>query len=466
MSKYFDEKVNVVNLAESGRSSKSYVTDSAANYSTYKNGIKKGDYVIIAFGHNDEKLEAERYTNPNTGLDDPTSFQSVIYNNYVKPALDVGATPIICTPIVRRTTGTFSASQLHNTTGTSAVVDGVTLTGGDYVAAGKALAEAYNLTCIDMTELTKNLYTELTPDETINLHAWTSKSSSSVDNTHLNVYGADVVAYLCTQAIKNSTSTLSARVLDGAVMPDKAETLVPNPDYKEAEYTAPQASTKWSDVGSWTGTVFGDVGGASKINATNFNLSAAETGSTDAMNIRAGVFTSDTEATGYGKLSSTAEGIAMYYRAVPSNKNFTITAKATINKLVTHDQVSFGLMARDAVWTDNYTKDSLGDYVAAGSLYATKAASGSMWANFCRKSGTLTKGLNSTKTEAYKPGDVVELKISKNDDGYACTIDGQSVSAGFDFQLTAIDSDYVYVGPYVARAADVTFSDVTLTIND
>jgi hypothetical protein len=156
----------------------------------------------------------------------------------------------------------------------------------------------------------------------------------------------------------------------------------------------------------------------------------------------------------------------MYYQAVPSAKNFTITATATINKIMDNNQVSFGLMARDAVWTDTYSADSVGDYVAAGSLMSTKAAAGNMYANFCRKSGTLTQGTKSTKTTAYKPGDVVELKIVKNSDGYECTIDGQAVSAGFDFALTSIDSDYVFVGPYVSRAADVTFSNVTLTITD
>jgi lysophospholipase L1-like esterase len=52
------DKATVINLAMSGRSSKSFTTE--ANYETLKKNIKKGDYLIIGFGHNDEKSEEAR----------------------------------------------------------------------------------------------------------------------------------------------------------------------------------------------------------------------------------------------------------------------------------------------------------------------------------------------------------------------------------------------------------------------
>ncbi len=56
------KKAAVVNLAVSGRSSKNFITDSGSgkNYTLLKENIRKGDYLLIAFGHNDEKLEDER----------------------------------------------------------------------------------------------------------------------------------------------------------------------------------------------------------------------------------------------------------------------------------------------------------------------------------------------------------------------------------------------------------------------
>ena len=57
------EPKQINNLALSGRSSLSFLTE--GNYTTLKNSIKEGDYLIIGFGHNDEKSdEPARYTDP------------------------------------------------------------------------------------------------------------------------------------------------------------------------------------------------------------------------------------------------------------------------------------------------------------------------------------------------------------------------------------------------------------------
>lgn len=70
-------------------------------------------------------------------------------------------------------------------------------------------------------------------------------------------------------------------------------------------------------------------------------------------------------------------------------------------------------------------------------------------------------------TEGVVAGQTYSLKIASNSDGYECTFGNEApVSGGFDFQLTSIDPDYVYVGMFVARKADVTFSNVSLVIND
>ena len=40
----------------------------------------------------------------------------------------------------------------------------------------------------------------------------------------------------------------------------------------------------------------------------------------------------------------------MYYYKVPADSNFVITANATVNSINKHNQVAFGLMARDAMY--------------------------------------------------------------------------------------------------------------------
>ena len=65
-----------------------------------------------------------------------------------------------------------------------------------------------------------------------------------------------------------------------------------------------------------------------------------------------------------------------------------------------------------------------------------------------------------------KAGETYNLKIESNTDGYACTFGNEeTITGGFDFKLTSVDSEYVYVGMYVARSADVTFSDVKLVVD-
>ncbi|SEG00191.1 pectinesterase family protein [Lachnospira multipara] len=445
--KYLTSNITVQNLALSGRSSKSYVNDK--EYQTLINGMQEGDYLVIGFGHNDEKAEADRYTNPNGDYTTEGSFANSLYENYIKIAQEKGVTVILCTPVVRRTaTGTWSNSNLHITS-TSGEYEG-----GDYAQAIKNLGKDLGITVVDMTTLTKNLYDELGASETLYLHAWNSSSESSVDNTHANIYGATYWAYLLTQAVKETDNSL-AKYIVSAQAPTKADTLVVNPEYTEADYTPIAEGTSssiWKNVGIWSGSVFGNVGGADKISTDNFALEEANGG------VRIAALK------GNGKIASTVDGLAMYYYKIPVGSTFTLTATATVNSITQNDQVSFGLMARDDMYLDTSLSDALGDYVAAGPLKITKGSS--MWKCFARKSGVLTSGGACEKYTAINAGDSFDLKIQSNSDGYACTFgDETTVTGGFDFALTKVDSDYVYVGMFVARQADVTFTDITLVVD-
>ncbi|WP_284645749.1 pectinesterase family protein [Paenibacillus silviterrae] len=442
---YLDGSFTIQNLALSGRSSKSYTVD--PEYRTLLSGMKNGDYLLIGFGHNDEKTEAERYTNPNGTYLDQGSFANSLYENYIKPAQAAGTQVILTTPIVRRTdTGVWSHSNLHITATTG------DFAGGDYPQAIRDLGTALNIPVVDMTALTKNLYDQLGSSETLYLHAWTSSKPSSVDNTHTNIWGGKYNAYLVTKAIKElGVSGLAEHVIHAAA-PTKADTLVSNPNYQEPPYSGelPQ-STLWSDHGIWKGTVFGDVGG--NPSTANHTL---ETDSNGNMHIAV--------ANNKGKIASGTDGFAMYYYKVPANSTFALTAKAKINRFDLNDQVSFGLMARDEMYIDSYINSTMGDYVAAAPLKLTKAATGGYWNGFARKSGVLTQG--GTAANPISAGDTVDLSITSNSDGYAVKFGNEAaITGGFDFKLTSIDSDYVYVGMFVARNADITFSDIKLVVD-
>ena len=440
IDKYLDGTYEVKNIALSGRSSKSYVNDK--EYNELTSGMKQGDYLLIGFGHNDEKAEADRYTDPNGDYKTAGSFANSLYENYIKPAQAAGTTVILCTPIVRRTATTeWSDSNLHITK------DSGDFKGGDYAQSIRNLGKELNIPVVDMTKMTKELYDTLGPDETVNLHAWTSSKATSVDNTHTNIYGGTYNAYLVTKTIKELGVAGISEHITAKEAPVKADVLKSNPDYKEAEYSGElKQSELWKDAGVFKGSIFGDIGGDPNLIKDKFILEGNEDGSIHiAVN-------------GKGKISSTTDGIAMYYYKVPADSNFVITANATVNSINKHNQVAFGLMARDAMYIDVNDKSALGDYVAAGSIQQGTANC------FKRKDGAL--GYGGTLENPVEAGKTYALKIESNSDGYACTFgDNAAISGGFDFKLTSIDADYVYVGLFVARQADVTFSDIKLVVD-
>ena len=440
IDKYLDGTYQVKNIALSGRSSKSYVNDK--EYKELTAGMKQGDYLLIGFGHNDEKAEADRYTDPNGDYKTAGSFANSLYENYIKPAQAAGTTVILCTPIVRRTaTAEWSDSNLHITK------DSGDFKGGDYAQSIRNLGKELNIPVVDMTKMTKELYDTLGPDETVNLHAWTSSKATSVDNTHTNIYGGTYNAYLVTKTIKELGVAGISEHITAKEAPVKADVLKSNPDYKEAEYSGElKQSELWKDAGVFKGSIFGDIGGDPNLIKDKFILEGNEDGSIHiAVN-------------GKGKISSTTDGMAMYYYKVPADSNFVITANATVNSINKHNQVAFGLMARDAMYIDVNDKSALGDYVAAGSIQQGTANC------FKRKDGAL--GYGGKLENPVEAGKTYALKIESNSDGYACTFgDNAAISGGFDFKLTSIDADYVYVGLFVARQADVTFSDIKLVVD-
>src|SRR5699024_11186840 len=111
-------------------------------------------------------------------------------------------------------------------------------------------------------------------------------------------------------------------------------------------------------------------------------------------------------------------------------------------------QVSFGLMARDDMYIDLDTSNPLGDYVAAAPLKLTNIESGGVWNSYARRNGGIIQG-GIAENPIYE-GDTIDLSITSNTDGYAVKLGNEStVTGGFDFKLTKVDPDYVYVGMFV-----------------
>ena len=63
LPEFFKNTIKIDNRAINGRSSKSFIAEK--QWDSILKTLKKGDYVFIQFGHNDQKIkDPKRYTNP------------------------------------------------------------------------------------------------------------------------------------------------------------------------------------------------------------------------------------------------------------------------------------------------------------------------------------------------------------------------------------------------------------------
>ena len=162
-----------------------------------------------------------------------------------------------------------------------------------------------------------------------------------------------------------------------------------------------------------------------------------------------------------GKISAVTDGILFAFKKLPANTKFKLTADVIVNDYFSNDQVSFGLMVRDDVYIDKETADVLGDYVAAAPLFLTRKENATNC--FARRSGKLITG--SKLQREVRKQTKLKLCLFATEDGYGASFDeGDVITGGFDFKLTSVDPEHVYLGMFVSRNADVTFTNINLEI--
>lgn len=449
LDKYLDDNYKVNNIALSGRSSKSFLSESVYSTLIGASGIREGDILIIGFGHNDEKRNSTHYTNPNGDYQTEGSFAKSLYDNYVKIALDKGAQPILCTPIVHLREDNNYANE-HITSdgqGTDSAGNTITYKGGDYPKAIRDLGTAVNVPVVDLTQLTGEKWAELGYDEAFFLHASDGSDPKVPDTTHVNSYGAKMIAHiLATQISGLENLELAQHItnLDNVATKDDLDLSINDPN--KGDYKPPTTASKYGeDFGIFKATAFGSLN--AEAPAGTIALGKDANGN---MNIKV---TGDN-----GKISAKNDGIAMYYYQIPSNAKFNFSAKATINAIGDDEEAAFGLMARDDMYIDKVDENILSNYVAAGTFAKNSVNC------FYRNGKELKPGAAIT---AVKAGDTYDLNISTTQDGYTCKFGDNELQAnGYDFGLSGIDSAYKYIGMFVSKNADVTFSDIKIIVND
>jgi len=96
LQSFFTKDLTVIDPAKSGTSTKTYYKN--GYWAKAKKNIQPGDYVLIQFGHNDEKHNGK---DGETGTFPTDSFR-IYLTKYVQEVRELGAHPILCTPVVRK----------------------------------------------------------------------------------------------------------------------------------------------------------------------------------------------------------------------------------------------------------------------------------------------------------------------------------------------------------------------------
>jgi lysophospholipase L1-like esterase len=182
---FFKENITVINKAVNGRSTRSFINEK--RWDSVYNKLKKGDYVFIEFGHNDQKIEdSARFTNPHTAYR---------YNliRFVKESREKGAIPILLTSISRRN---FNEKGV------------LVPTHGDYPLETRLVAQEYNVPFIDLEYYTELLEQSYGPVKSKELHLYFKAGEhpyypeGKSDDTHLSRKGATEIAKIVVRELK------------------------------------------------------------------------------------------------------------------------------------------------------------------------------------------------------------------------------------------------------------------------
>lgn len=178
-------RVEVINVAAHGRSSKSFMAEGRWTEAL----ARQGHYYLIQFGHNDEPGKGpDRETDPRTTFPEHLS-------RYVDEARAAGARPVLVTPLVRRH---FNEDGTIRTTQTP------------YVEAVRALARQKEVPLLDLHAVT------LADAEHAGADVWADLSpvdeQGQVDRTHLNAKGSQVVGRMVIDELRKAVPALAPYV--------------------------------------------------------------------------------------------------------------------------------------------------------------------------------------------------------------------------------------------------------------
>ncbi len=172
LTRFFRPEIAIANNGESGETLRSFLGEN--RWAKVLSVIRRGDYVLIQFGHNDQKEKGE-------GVGAFTTYKADL-KRFVGDARQHGATPVLITSMNRRT---FDA-------------DGkITNSLGDFPEAVRQVAKEDGVALIDLNAMSKTLYEALGPQRSGELFA-------GKDTTHHSDYGSYELAKCVVRGIREA----------------------------------------------------------------------------------------------------------------------------------------------------------------------------------------------------------------------------------------------------------------------
>jgi len=179
LPEFFTNEIKIENHAVNGRSTKSFINE--GRWKTVIDKVKKGDWVLIQFGHNDQKVNDTTRSAPSQTL-----YKQNL-TRFVNETRAKGGTPVLITPVMRRKfdEGGKFVDQ-HQ----------------DYPDVVKALAKELKVPMIDLHQKSQKVIEQhgVAGSKKLFLHypknVYARYKDGASDDTHFSRYGAEVMASL------------------------------------------------------------------------------------------------------------------------------------------------------------------------------------------------------------------------------------------------------------------------------
>ncbi len=182
LTRYFGDGIAIANHAESGETLKSFVSEQRLD--KLLENLEAGDWVMIQFGHNDQKTQW-----PQTYAEAATTYRTWL-RTYLAEIRRRGATPMLVTSPERRN---FDAQGR------------IVPTLGEYPDAVRAIARDENVALLDLNAMSVRFYEALGPELAPRAFA-----DQGRDQTHHNEYGARSLARMVIEGLRSADHTLTA----------------------------------------------------------------------------------------------------------------------------------------------------------------------------------------------------------------------------------------------------------------